>query len=103
MSTGRPSDKEAEAEARKELDRKRDQHRRVNAELAEQDREKRKALHYMHCPKCGDLLEEVEFRDVRVDKCFGCGGVYLDDGELEQLAGKPGWLEAMLNFFRGRG
>jgi hypothetical protein len=100
MSKGRPSDNEAEFAARKELANRRDAHRRKMAALAEHDRERLRSLHWMHCPKCGAGLEEVIFRGVRVDKCFACGGVYLDDGELEQLAGKPGWLEAMLRFFR---
>ena len=54
----------------------------------------------MRCPKCGSQLSEVQFRLVKVDKCFTCGGVYLDDGELEQLTGKPGWFESMLRFLR---
>ncbi|MCH9683390.1 MAG: zf-TFIIB domain-containing protein [Deltaproteobacteria bacterium] len=56
----------------------------------------------MRCPKCGMPLDEITFRGVKVDKCFGCGGVYLDDGELEELAGKPGWFEAMRYFFSSR-
>ena len=47
-----------------------------------------KKLHYMKCPKCGYGLEVVKWRAVEVDKCFRCGVVVLDDGELEQLAGK---------------
>jgi hypothetical protein len=54
----------------------------------------------MHCPKCGADLTEIDFRGVKVDKCFACGGIYLDDGELEQLVGRPGWFEAMRTFFR---
>jgi Zn-finger nucleic acid-binding protein len=55
----------------------------------------------MRCAKCGAAMEEVTFRGVRIDKCFACGGVYLDDGELEQLAGKSGGLIAALRqFFR---
>lgn len=78
---------------------RRDEVRRANEALAEQERERLRQLHFMHCPKCGAELSEVVFRGVKVDKCFGCGGVYLDDGELEQLAGKPGWFEAMRYFF----
>jgi uncharacterized protein len=78
---------------------------RRKARLADRDvlddaaREQLKRLHWMRCPKCGCELDEITFRGVKVDKCLACGGVFLDDGELEQLAGKPGWLEAMRNFF----
>ncbi|MBK6916071.1 MAG: zf-TFIIB domain-containing protein [Deltaproteobacteria bacterium] len=55
----------------------------------------------MHCPKCGMELSEITFRGVKVDKCFACGGVWLDDGELEELAGKPGFFEALRRLFAG--
>ena len=55
----------------------------------------------MHCPKCGSALDEIMFRGVRVDKCFACGGVWLDDGELEELSAKPGFFEALKHFFSG--
>ncbi len=53
----------------------------------------------MCCCKCGTQMDEIVFRGVRVDKCLKCGGVYLDDGELEQLVGKPGWIEELRKFF----
>ena len=80
---------------------KRAEVQRNHAELAEGERRRLRDLHYMHCQKCGSALTEVQFRGVQVDKCFACGGVYLDDGELEQLTGKPGWFESMLRFFKG--
>lgn len=43
-------------------------------------------LHYMHCPKCGMDLKEEVFREVAIDRCQQCGGVWLDKGELEKLA-----------------
>ena len=82
-----------------ELVRRRAERVRDQDELSDEERERLRALHWMRCPKCGLHLDEITFRDVKVDKCFGCGGVYLDDGELEQLAGKPGWFEAMRLYF----
>ncbi len=67
--------------------------------LPDDEREQQRALHWMHCCKCGAKMDEIVFRAVRVDKCLRCGGVYLDDGELEQLVGKPGWIEALRKFF----
>ncbi len=95
------NDDDRETVTREDLVRRREKHQRRLADLEDQERRRLKALHWMRCPKCGAELEEIVFRAVKVDKCFGCGGVYLDDGELEQLAGKPGWLEAMRLFFSG--
>jgi hypothetical protein len=85
---------------RQELERKRDAVLKKQSELAEDEKKRLKAQHWMRCAKCGAELQEVEFRGVKVDKCFSCGGVYLDDGELEQLAGRPGWFDSMIHFFR---
>lgn len=40
----------------------------------------------MQCPRDGGALVEREFHHVKVDVCSECGGVWLDKGELEQLA-----------------
>ncbi|MGD9763399.1 MAG: zf-TFIIB domain-containing protein [Candidatus Binatia bacterium] len=40
------------------------------------------------CPRCGTQLVERVVRDVTVDECPNCGGVWLDKGELEHLAGR---------------
>lgn len=42
-----------------------------------------RASHYMKCPKCGHDLVEREMHQVKVDVCSGCGGVWLDAGELD--------------------
>jgi len=43
------------------------------------------------CPKCDDIVMMRHFfsvkKKVEVDECPGCGGVWLDAGELEQLRG----------------
>lgn len=46
------------------------------------------------CPKCGEELEEILFRGVTVNRCFGCSGVWLDSGEVECLTARAsqGWL-----------
>ena len=40
----------------------------------------------MTCPRCGSGMSEVSVGHVKVDRCTGCGGVFLDRGELEVLA-----------------
>jgi Zn-finger nucleic acid-binding protein len=55
----------------------------------------------MKCPKCGMQLEEISFGDVRVDKCFHCEGLWLDNGELERLQAKePGFMGKLFKAFR---
>lgn len=48
----------------------------------------------MKCPKCGEPLKERSFQKVVIDQCTGCNGIWLDAGELEQVAEKEegSWL-----------
>jgi len=41
------------------------------------------------CPKCDAALFILNFKSVEVDYCDSCRGVWLDAGELEQIAGGP--------------
>jgi uncharacterized protein len=47
------------------------------------ERKKLKELHHMHCPKCGMELREIEYRGIKVDRCFSCNGTWFDSGEVE--------------------
>jgi uncharacterized protein len=41
------------------------------------------------CPSCGEVMFEREWiygSEVKVEVCMGCSGVWLDEGELEDLA-----------------
>jgi Zn-finger nucleic acid-binding protein len=59
----------------------------------------------MRCPKCGRKLQETVYQRVRIDRCSGCGGVWLDPGELETLAPEEhgSWLDALLHRLTGKG
>ncbi len=40
------------------------------------------------CPRCGDSLETMKFvqsNDLLVDRCPGCGGIWLDKGEYSKI------------------
>jgi len=50
--------------------------------------EELKALHYMHCGKCGQRMESTHFKGVEIEVCTVCSAVLLDPGELETLAGE---------------
>lgn len=47
------------------------------------------------CPKCGDEIEAITFRGVPLDKCPGCGGVWLGPNDLTILSAKDHrtWFE----------
>ena len=55
----------------------------------------------MRCPKCGTPLQEIPYRKIKVDECTACGGIWLDKGELETLAGpkEEGWLQRFYETF----
>ncbi|NOZ21820.1 MAG: hypothetical protein GXP25_12130 [Planctomycetes bacterium] len=39
----------------------------------------------MNCPNCGQELQLDQYEGVTIDICAGCGGVWLDEGELDQI------------------
>ncbi len=39
------------------------------------------------CPKCQNVMHTVDRLGVHIEQCEGCRGIFLDRGELEQIAG----------------
>lgn len=99
MSPQKPSEQEEEYFARQEFERRKKLAEERAKALEAQERERPSELHWMRCPKCGSELVEVEFRGVRIDKCIGCAGLWLDSGELEQLTRKEDFLGGLLGIF----
>ncbi len=99
----KPSNNEEEFIAREEAEKLYRVHQeRLKAEDT-QKAEADKKLHWMKCPKCGYDLEVIKWRQVEIDKCFRCGVIALDDGELEQLAGQEndtGLLSGLSKLFK---
>jgi NADH pyrophosphatase NudC (nudix superfamily) len=58
---------------------------KLDAQRAELKASAKRPANWMYCPKCGGQLAETRKGDVMVDTCAGCGGVFLDKGELELL------------------
>jgi hypothetical protein len=82
----KPSSKEDEFFAREEYNRQRKIEEEKRAKMEAEEKAKLKELHYMHCPKCGNKLIEIDYRGIEVDKCSSCQGIWLDAGELEQVS-----------------
>ena len=101
--TDKPSRNEDEFFAREEAEKLHKLHQEKLKSGDKAKAEEEKKLHFMKCPKCGYGLETIKWRGVDVDKCFRCGVIALDDGELEQLAGKEnpdGFVATFANLFK---
>lgn len=98
----KPSSAEEEYFARENAERLRKIAAEQKARLASAERDALRKLHQGHCASCGMELGEVKFRDIRISRCFSCGGTWLDSGELEKLARPEGHklIEAVMNIFR---
>ena len=73
--------------AREEAEKTKQLKEQLKEQQSQDQREQTKAQCYMKCPKCGADLNEVTFRGIKIDRCLNCDGVWLDEGELEKLAG----------------
>jgi len=82
----KPSEREAEYIARIEFAKKKKIEEEKQKKLAEQAKKSLRELHFMRCPKCGMELIEIDYKDIKVDKCSDCEGIWLDTGELETIS-----------------
>lgn len=99
----KPSTPEDDWFAREDIEKRYRLAKEVAAKEKAAEAEALKQAHWMKCPKCGHDLSTVQFRGVEIDKCFHCNGMFLDDGELEKLAGEPEQhrvLTSIVNVFR---
>jgi len=63
--------------------------RRKIEQLKMQEREKFIRIYAKNrCPKCGNKIEPMIFHGVSMDKCSGCGGVWLGPKDFSLLAQK---------------
>lgn len=100
MTYGKPSVPEEEYFARVEAEKLKNIALERAGQLSKKQKEDLRKAHWMHCPKCGMELHPVPYRGVTLDKCFHCKGVYLDEGELEKVAGgENGFLDGVLSLF----
>lgn len=97
----KPTEHEDEYFARIELEMKKQIEERKKRQASKEEREKRRKLHFMKCPKCGMDLIEIDFMGVKIDECLACRGMWLDAGEFDALVKieKP-ILERLFNVFK---
>ena len=82
----KPSEKEEGYFARMEFEKRKKIEEEKQKNLVEVEKRQLKELHYMRCPKCGQKLIEINYINIKIDKCSHCDGVWLDAGELEQIS-----------------
>lgn len=82
----KPSEREDEYMARMEFERQKKIEVEKHKKLAEEQKKKLQELHYMRCPKCGMELIEIDYREIKIDKCSECDGIWLDAGELDMVS-----------------
>lgn len=90
MADLKPS--QAEEEYFHKLEQERLARRREEAarQKAARERDERRALHFMKCPKCGADLATESYKGIQVDRCTECKGVWFDAGEVESLVDSGG-------------
>lgn len=98
----KPSHSEEEYFAREDALKKQKLALEQRKHMAQQQKEELKKLHYMHCPNCGMELHTITYQGVDIDRCFNCGGNFLEAGELDKLArpDKAPVVSAILNWFK---
>ena len=82
----KPSEREEEYIARQEFAKKKKLEEERQKQLRNEEKKSLKELHFMKCPKCGMDLIEIDYREIKVDKCSACDGIWLDAGELEAVS-----------------
>ncbi len=88
MSPLKPTNKEDEYFVRQEAIKLRKLVIKQREQMDNEEREKLKGVHWMHCPKCGMKMKTIQINEIEIDKCFSCGGLYFDEGELEKVSGR---------------
>ena len=54
--------------------------------IADDERERLRELHWLRCAKCGMQMETVMYAGLQMERCFHCGGTYMDQPEIEKIA-----------------
>ncbi|MBF8287910.1 MAG: hypothetical protein HW381_1018 [Candidatus Rokubacteria bacterium] len=95
-----PSDQEEEYFARQEFERRKKALTEQESRAAEGERQRILAVARNRCPKCAAPLVTITYRNVELDKCSSCEGLWFDSGELDKvLAEEGGFLSGLKRIF----
>jgi len=90
--------------AREDIEKQHKLAKELGAKRSQEQAETLRKAHWMKCPKCGNDLQTIKFKnDVDLDRCFHCHGTWLDAGELEKIAAheEPHRIvDAIVNIFK---
>ena len=81
------------------LQRDRELIEKLKAQLQKVEKESNE----LRCPKCRGLLETYSFQEFVLDRCQNCGGIWLNNGELEGIVKKinrvplGAWIQRLLS------
>jgi len=81
--TPKPSENEEKYFMEQELRQRMQKLEEEQRKMAEAEKHRLKELHWLHCPKCGQNLNQEHYGTVEVDVCPSCKGLWLDANELE--------------------
>ena len=101
MADNKVTKSEEEYFAKEDAEKLKRLRKELDEERERQKNEQLKKAHWMKCPKCGHDLEEKPFKGIAIDQCKECQGVWLDNGELEMLAGREStFLKSLVDTFK---
>ena len=99
----KPTEQEEEYFARQEFERRKrvlEEQEGQSTRSTEEERLRILGIARGRCPKCGAELIPVPYRDIELDKCSRCQGVWLDFGELDQVVAEDkGFLGGVRRIF----
>ena len=99
MAIDKPSSKEEEFFAKQAAEQKKKLREKLDKDRDAVKKDQQKLAHWMKCPKCGNDLVEQKYKEIMIDACTECKGVWLDAGELE-LAAKSDTGNGLTGMFK---
>jgi hypothetical protein len=60
-----------------------ERHRHLLAELCDKIKKVEGTGNELRCPKCSGVLDTYTLYGFVLDRCARCGGIWMDEGELE--------------------
>lgn len=104
--TSKPSQNEEEYFKRQDMELIARRKAEADRQRAAREKDERRQMHFMKCPKCGGDLATETYHGIQVDRCKDCHGVWFDAGEVESLMDKPnagsGFFSDVLGSIAGR-